>query len=279
MTAATTGRERRVTIATASASWSQATTPKKTPCVHETPACSPIIPKWIPAAPSRRPATTQLSTVPIVVVIGRLGWRGGRACTMSGVDSGASWRDVLVTTVCIRFPPVGLCRESYDLPAQPTMRASYVPSGADARVGASLRMRFSAARLPGRIVTRTRRNHARERGRRGGGELTSSPGALASSRDRDPRPTTPNHPGPRPFVSRHGHDLVAVSATSASVASGRPPPTAPASTRAAPNRGVEPGKMLFGEPLSHPRETVDVRDLDGPDGDRTSFDGPGLRHR
>jgi hypothetical protein len=37
--------------------------------------------------------------------------------------------------------------------------------------------------------------------------------------------------------------------------------------------------MLFGEPLSHPRETVDVRDLDGPDGDRTSFDGPGLRHR
>ena len=53
MTAATTARDRRATIASANASWSQATTPKKTPCVHETPACSPIVPKWIPAAPTR----------------------------------------------------------------------------------------------------------------------------------------------------------------------------------------------------------------------------------
>ncbi len=64
-------------MAPASASWSQATTPKKMPCVQETPACSPIMAKWIPAAPRRRPATIHPSTGPTVVALGR-GGRGDR---------------------------------------------------------------------------------------------------------------------------------------------------------------------------------------------------------
>ncbi len=50
---------------------------KKSPWVHETPACSPIAPKWIAADPTMSPATVHRSTAPIVVGRGPRGARSG----------------------------------------------------------------------------------------------------------------------------------------------------------------------------------------------------------
>ena len=77
MPAVMTVRDGRNTINAARVSWSHAHTAKKSPWVHETPACSPITPKWIAAAPTMSPATVHRSTAPIVVARGPRGARPG----------------------------------------------------------------------------------------------------------------------------------------------------------------------------------------------------------
>ena len=54
-------------MATASATCSQAVAPKNTPWVHDTPACSPIMAKWMPAAPRSSAAMDHRRTSPIEV--------------------------------------------------------------------------------------------------------------------------------------------------------------------------------------------------------------------
>ena len=50
------------TSSAASMTWAHAVNPKKRPCVHDTPACSPIAAKWMPAAPSSSNAIDHRST-------------------------------------------------------------------------------------------------------------------------------------------------------------------------------------------------------------------------
>ena len=65
-------RDGRSRIVAAIPTWSHATTAKNVPCVQDTPACSPIMAKWMPAAPSIRPAIVYRNTGPTVVPR----WRG-----------------------------------------------------------------------------------------------------------------------------------------------------------------------------------------------------------
>ena len=74
MHARATERDGRSRIIAAIPTWSHPTTAKNVPCVHDTPACSPIMAKWMAAAPSISPAIVYRSTGPVVVPR----WRGGR---------------------------------------------------------------------------------------------------------------------------------------------------------------------------------------------------------
>ena len=78
-----TGLVGRKPIIAASPSCNQPAVAKKRPCVHETPACSPIMAKWIAPEPSIIAATTHRSTVPTLVGCGR---RVAPVMSVSAID-------------------------------------------------------------------------------------------------------------------------------------------------------------------------------------------------
>ena len=67
--------------------WTHATMPKKRPWVHDTPACSPMAAKWMPAAPSISSAIDQRITHPMVMV--RLGVDGAGSAPAGRGSSGS----------------------------------------------------------------------------------------------------------------------------------------------------------------------------------------------